>query len=391
MKTSNLLTFAAITAVISLVLSCGKSVKNDAVTNIVWKKNDYASLFKLGTAGKDSFLEVYNNDSSVLGKFFWGESDSVAGYRKISNRNRIVSLAAPYTFMLTELGVAGRIVGVDNLDYIGHPAWLQPAAEGKDISESGIADAYKKLEVYSKSGRLLPEKLKSVKPDVVIGYWTTPDDQEFAEGMTKKQIPFIWCQNWLENHPLGRSEWILAFGWITGNVSKAESLFTTIKTDYLKLAEQTKAADREEVITVAANVPYPNGSWFMPVKSDLLYTMVADAGAELIALDKDKSMATMSMEKAIGMVKNASIWINTDMYNNAKQLELDNPSVGSIKAFKDKHVYHYNSVKNNFRNPYWDRGNMYCNEVLADLITIINEMPDAGKSQQLHYYRNAFK
>ena len=102
-------------------------------------------------------------------------------------------------------------------------------------------------------------------------------------------------------------------------------------------------------------------------------------------------MATMSMEKAIGMVKNASIWINTDMYNNAKQLELDNPSVGSIKAFKDKHVYHYNSVKNNFRNPYWDRGNMYCNEVLADLITIINEMPDAGKSQQLHYYRNAFK
>lgn len=395
MKTSSVLTHAAITAVVSVVISvvssCGKAAKNDAVTNIVWKKNDYASLFKLGTAGKDSFMEVYNNDSSVLGKFFWGESDSVAGYRKINNRNRIVSLGAPYSFMLTELGMAGRIVGVDNLDYIGHPAWLEPAAPGKDISESGIADAFRKLEVYSKSGTLLPEKLTSVNPDVVIGYWTTPADQEFAEGMTKKKIPFIWCQNWLENHPVGRSEWILAFGWITGTGAKAESLYTAIKTDYLKLAEQAKAIDREEVMTVAANVPYPNGSWFMPVKSDLLYTMVADAGAELIALDKDKSMATMPMEKAIGMVKNANIWINTDMYSYAKQLALDNPSVSSVKAFKDKHVYHYNSVNNNFRNPFWDRGNMYCNEVLADLITIINEMPDAAKSQQLRYYRNAFK
>lgn len=390
MRALSFFTIAGIAAVSMWVASCSNASKTKDVTNIVWKKNDYATLFKLGTLEKDTFLEVYNNDSSVLGKYFWGISDSVSGYQKINRRNRIVCCSGPYNYMLTELGLIQRIVAVDNLNYIGHPAWLTPASEGQELSQSPIAESCKKPEVYTQSGTLSAEKLLAVKPDLVINYWTNPADQEYAETMTKKKIPFIWCQNWLENHPLGRSEWLLAFGWLTGTSQKADSIYTHIKNDYIAKCALVKSMKIQNPPAVAANVPYPNGTWFLPVKSDLLAQMVLDAGGRLIALDKDKSMAITPIEKAIALVKDADVWINVDMYSNAKSLLIDQPSVASIRAFKNQKVYHYNAVKNNNRNPFWDRGNLYCNLVLNDLITLFSKLPNPEESKKLQFYRSAF-
>ena len=387
--------------------SCGNSAKNEAATNIVWKKNKYATMFKVGRSSTDSFLEVYNDDGTVLGKFFWGSSDTISGYRKIKSRERLVSLAAPYTFMLSELGLASRIVAVDNLKFIGHPDWLELPTDWEDLpdlSEIPIKSSFRVPEVFGQSGELLPEKLLVVKPDLVFGFWVNPADQEFAEGMTKKQIPFVWCKNWLEAHPLGRSEWLIAFGWIAGKAEQSDSIFNRINTEYLSIAEQTKQLPKDKRLSVAANVPYPNGTWFVPVESDQLNQLVSDAGGELVVLKKAKVFAPTPLEKAIPMMQNTDVWINIDMYNKGENLAIDYPQVKKIKSYKNQNVYHYNTTKNNFRNPYWDRGNLYCNELLSDLSSIFNSvrsgssegtsLASGGKVTQakleLKYYRRAF-
>lgn len=390
-----------------LLSSCGNSGKNQSPTHIVWKKNSYATLFKVGTAEQDSFLEVYNDDGSMLGKFFWGNSDSVSGYRKITRRQRLVSMAAPYTYMLSELGLANRIVGVDNLKFIGHPTWLDLPKQWEDLSdlsELPLKPAYRLPEVFGESGELLPEKLMSVNPDLVFGFWVNPADQEFAEGMTKKRIPFVWCKNWLEAHPLGRSEWLIAFGWITGTAGKADSLYSQIRTRYQETAKQVQQIPKERRLSVAANIPYPNGMWFIPVESDQLRQLVADAGGDLVVLKKAKVFAPTPLEKAIPMMQNTDVWINIDLYDKGENLAIDYPQVKSIKAYKNRQVYHYNTTKNTFRNPYWDRGNLYCNELLSDLTAIFNRVrvetggnaqPDqsthaAQGAAVLKYYRKAF-
>ncbi len=376
--------FLILLGVSSLLFSCQSPAKKISTPKILWKTNSYATLFQLGTAANDSFIILKHPDGTVLSKVFWGESDSVAGFRKIPQRNRIVSLAAPFSYMIAELGGANKIVGIENKHFISHPYFLNANQEFN--SQLPIA------EVSGSDGNIIPEKLVQTNPDLVWGFWVNKGDQEFAEGMTKNKIPFLWCMNWLEAHPLGRSEWIKAFGWVLGTPEKSEKLFQSIQDQYNQIKSKSST---ENPCSVAANIPYPNGMWMIPVDKDLFNILVADAGGKLIAQPISKAASQTPIEKAVSIFQNAPIWINTDMYFSYEKLLIDQPKVASIVAFKNKQLYHYNLLNNqqiNMRNPFWDRANLYAYEILEDLQTLFNHVKKQGNqplpaNTPLHYYK----
>jgi iron complex transport system substrate-binding protein len=347
--------FAAIVCLAVLLGGCGQKQMSDRQNNIVWIKNAYATLFRVGHNGTDSFLELYADAKSkkIIGAFHWGQSKTIKGYEKLSNRNRIVSLSSIHTCMLASLNAHGALVGIESQHYVSHPK-LYNHPQLKSLPE------------VAPNGPIILEKLAFCNPTLLFGTLSSVEDKQAIERLGKGKFSVLWCNNHLENHPLGRSEWIIALGWVVGKSAIAQQQFNHIKKDYEALASEVQHSDHPtpKVIT---NCAY-NGVWFVPQHASYMGQFIRDAGGEPITVETGTGSNAVSIEKAIGLFVGADIWINTDLCNSLSCLASSDPRVTHIKAFQRGQVFHFNKqLRENGSNPYWDMGCLYPNHILRDL------------------------
>lgn len=359
MKKSNVhIAFTALFIGAICFWGCGEKNKAQRDNDIVWIKNDYATLFRLGYTDKDSFLELRSDPSTqkIVGRFFWGQSKSVSGFQKLTNRSRIVGLSAIHTGMLAELNAHSALVGVESTKYIAHPR----------LANNPLL---KSLSEVAPDGPIVPEKLALCRPNIVFGSITSIDDKQTVERLGKGKFAVLWCNSHLENHPLGRAEWLIAMGWAMGKSSVAQTTFKSVKSDYEKWAAEAEKT-KKTVPKVITNCVY-NGMWFVPQNASYMAQFIRDAGGEPITASVGSGSNVVSIEKAITLFRDADIWINTDLCNSMACLKSSDPRVVYIKAFRTGRAFHFNKqIQPNGSNPYWDMGCIYPNRVLADLFHI---------------------
>lgn len=371
-QTPKRLVIGAFTLCLLYIFACHSNPNLEVKSDIVWIKNDYASLFSLGCSESDSFLILYSGGKAktILGQFFWGTSSQISGYTKILTHKRIVSISAIHTAMIAELGQVHELAGIESKAYISHPliyneAILHPLIE------------------VAPNGSILPETVFLCKPDLFIGYFINGSDAALIDRIGKDKFPVLWCQNHLEPHPLGRAEWIRALSWILGKPIQGEQLFKHVKLDYERIREKARHVKFRP--KVASNLPY-NGHWFVPQQDAYQKQIVCDAGADLlVAPSRGTGTNTLGIEQAIRIFSKADIWINTDLCSSRDCLLAMDQRISSIKAFNNNRLYHYNKKLNpNGSNPYWDLGCIYPNLILQDLFMIFQDTAfDVEKS---HYY-----
>ena len=350
---------------------CGEKSKDRPADNIVWIKNQYATLFRVGYTTTDSFLELLSDPQTQksVGRFFWGRSESVRGYQKITDRHRIVSLSAIHTGMLTELNAHVDLVGVESKKYIAHPL----------LSNNSLL---KTLNEVAPDGPIAPEKLALCNPGILFGSITSLDDKQTIERLGKDKFAVLWCNNHLENHPLGRAEWLIAMGWAMGKSSVAQATFNAVRTDYEKWVTEAKKNTKISP-KVIVNCVY-NGMWFVPQNASYMAQFIRDAGGKPITAAVGSGSNVVSIEKAITLFREADIWINTDLCNSMACLKSSDPRVVYIKAFREGKAYHFNKqLQPNGSNPYWDMGCIYPNRILGDLFHIFR---DDFNSDSSNYY-----
>lgn len=283
----------------------------------------------------------------------------------------MASMSAIHSSILCELGLAKQICGIESKTYVSHSALT------KSIH-------FKTMVEFAPSGPIIPEKLALLKPDLLIGYTTNEADKTMIERLGNRKFPVIWCNNHLENHPLGRAEWIVALGWITHKPQFAQAIFNGVKSRYDKIVKQASAIAIAP--KVATNLCY-NGNWYVPQLQSYLTQTIIDAGGQPLTLRIQGSSSNMiGIEKAIELFKNADIWINPDLCTSIRCIGESDPRVGYIKAFKNKKIYHYNLHTNaKGTNPYWDMGCIYPDRILSDLFAIFHGQLDANKTT--YYYQ----
>ena len=350
---------------------CGEKSKDRPADNIVWIKNQYATLFRVGYTTTDSFLELLSDPQTQksVGRFFWGRSESVRGYQKITDRHRIVSLSAIHTGMLTELNAHVDLVGVESKKYIAHPL----------LSNNSLL---KTLNEVAPDGPIAPEKLALCNPGILFGSITSLDDKQTIERLGKDKFAVLWCNNHLENHPLGRAEWLIAMGWAMGKPSVAQAIFNAVRTDYEKWVTEAKKNTKISP-KVIVNCVY-NGMWFVPQNASYMAQFIRDAGGKPITAAVGSGSNVVSIEKAITLFREADIWINTDLCNSMACLKSSDPRVVYIKAFREGKAYHFNKqLQPNGSNPYWNMGCIYPNRILGDLFHIFR---DDFNSDSSNYY-----
>ncbi len=355
-----LLARTLVPAFIISLASCNRNHQN-LPSGIVWQSNSYSHLFKLGTKGKDSFLLIKNPEdtSRYLQVFHWGSTLEFPGVFHLQKNARTGSMSAVFSGMFELLNCANRIVCVDDVRYMSTPQCRRRIKKGE-------------IQSVAQAGNLNKEKLLSIKPDWVVAYYIDKREQENWLQVNKAGIPVIFCQNYLENHPLGRAEWLRVFGWLLGKAEQAEMEFRMIEEHYRQTAEAVKSLDDANP-TVFCNAPY-SGIWDVPAGKSYMAQLLDDAGANYLWKNESGTgKITLDIEKVFQKAAGADFWINPGACTNLQCITSSDRRLGMFEAVKNRMVY--NATELSYpegANAWWDYAVVRPDLALNDLAHIFH-------------------
>ena len=280
-----------------------------------------------------------------------------------------VERAAVYTSvhaaMAEKLGAAERVCGVCEPQYITSPGILKLIDEGR-IADLGLSTA--------------PdiEKIIDLDVDVIIA---SPFENSSYGAAEKLMVPIVEAADYMESHPLGRTEWILFYGLLFGKRAEADSILNITVDRYMEL--KALAADATERPTVLLERRY-GSSWAVPPAGSYIGQVHRDAGADYVFADITGTRSIpLSFETVYDKACDADIWMykyNAPGLGSYKGLEEEYAPYCNFRAFKEKRTYGCNTAE----TTYYDDITLHPDWLLEDLISIYH--PELLPDHENRYY-----
>ncbi|MCR5714344.1 MAG: ABC transporter substrate-binding protein [Bacteroidales bacterium] len=256
--------------------------------------------------------------------------------------------------MLQTLDVAGTIVAV---------------AEPEFISDSLIQEGIRLKQIASlgQAADMNLEPLLMSHPDILIVSPFEGSDYGAAE---QTGIPLVQCVNYMENTPLGRAEWIKFLAAFYDLSDKADTLFHGIAERYLRISEAAAAATSRP--TVFSEMKYGQ-TWSVPGGSSYMGRFFRDAGLDYLWRENRSTGSLMlSFETVYDKAGEGDFWVIKYHMDGDEltysQLARDYLPYTYFKAYRERHII----VCNTARRPYYERGLLQPDIVLADLVKLVH-------------------
>ena len=358
-----------------IALGCGKRNASNLPDGVTWTSPEYSNLFQFGYLKNDSFLAIRNptDTQSWMQVFHWGTKNSFPGCTTLKSRNRIASMSAVFSAMLEAIEEESRIICTDDTRFHTMPRCRKRIAKGL-ISSIGSGNVLNK------------EKLAGQKPDLVIAYFIDQQGKDEWTNFTKTGTPVLFCQNYLETHPLGRAEWIRAMGWLLGKPAQADAFFTMVKEHYQEL----QASIKEQVKikpTVFCNLPY-SGTWDLPSGGSYMATLFEDAGSDYLWNNtKGSGKITSEIESVFKKAKEADYWINPGACKDIRCITQTDQRLGLFRALKENGVYNATKISTpEGGNAWWDYAVIRPDLVLQDLAGIFHPDLETASTHSFTFF-----
>lgn len=340
---------------------------------------DYASGFQiLGVEGGESTLLRVKNpwqgaEELVSDLLILRDGEKIpsgfAGQVIEGAAERVVCMSSTYVAMMDALGEVKRVVGVSGLHFVAN----QYVSENTDL----IGDV-------GYDGNINYELLVSLDPDLVMIYGVN-GSSAMVKKLTELGIPYVYIGEYLEESPLGKSEWMVAIGEILGLRDKAVEVFGEIPRRYGEI-KRAIGNQIEKRVKVMINTPYLD-TWYMASTSSYVARLIKDAGGEYIYRDNNSNKSLpIDIEQAAVLASEADVWINVDGINSIGELSSRFSKFADIPCVLSGQVY-----KNDRRttigggNDFWESGVVYPDKVLADLVKVF--YPHLAHDYEFTYYR----
>lgn len=265
--------------------------------------------------------------------------------------------------LLEYLGELETLVGFPTTDYISSQA-ARARIDAGNIIDLGV-DASMNM-----------ESLIDLGPDLVMTYSVTGDFNQ--QGLIQKAgIPTLVNAEYLEEHPLGRAEWIKLVGLLYNKQDMADSIFSEIEARYLEAAEL--AQSQPERPSAFSGVVYGD-TWFLPGGKNYASKILSDAGIDYLwKSDNNHGFLELSFESVFDVAQEADLWIGMASYSTLHQIAEADSRYTSFKAFQDGNLHNYTKRVNPFGgNEYLELGYLRPDLIIKDLIKIAHPtaLPD---------------
>jgi len=272
---------------------------------------------------------------------------------------RLACLSSTHIGMMTELDLRENIVAVSNLKYIydSQLKRMSPLAVGE---EQGID----------------VEKVVKSAAEVVI--YSAFSSSFVKEKVLKKLgIQCIPNFDWREIQPLGRAEWILFYGYLTGQQKRAKLKFDEICQNYEKIKNSFDSSDSLQ--TLSGNIT--GDFWYAPAGESYHAQLMRDAGLSYIfSNEKGTGSLAYSFEKILGISSEINLWLNPG-FKAKQEIIQSHPKSNMLPILGQSSLFCYTHNS----NKYWERSACRPDLVLADYLEL--KKGDNMDSKKLIFYK----
>lgn len=275
----------------------------------------------------------------------------------------IAALSSTQIGMLQKLNAINAISAVSNKNYIYEPALLDMITSGKVIS---LGD----------EGNIPVESIIRSRSKYVI-FSDFGNDFPHMKQLADLGIICIPNPDWQETHPLGKAEWIKFFGFLTGNKTKAYTLFLETSASYNNLLKLTAKIKQKPLVTSGNMI---GDIWYAPAGNSYNALLLKHAGAEyLYSSSKGTGSTERSAEQVIIENQKTVFWINPG-FTSKKEILQNFPKAKHLRFFEGSNIFCYSSQMNKF----WERSASEPHHVLEDLIRIFH--PEILPDGKMYFY-----
>ena len=364
-------------AIVWCMCACGTSSNIDDYNLAVYTPT-YATGFRIvGAESKQSTIirvtnpwQSANDVETMLFIARGGEKvpDGFRGQVLHSDAKRIVCMSSSHIAMLDVMESVGNVVGVSGKDFITNP---YIAANRHSIADVGY------------DSNINFELLVAQRPDIVLLYGVT-GACSMQSKLEELGIPYIYIGEYVEEDPLGKTEWLIVIAEIIGKREQGIAYFSEVPKRYNHLKSMAADAILPQP-KVMLNTPYAD-SWFMPSTSSYLARLIADAGGDYIYKKNTSNHSQpIDIEEAALLTTEADIWLHVEGVSSLKDLRQQYPKFAKMPCVQRGEIY--NCDKRSILgggNDYWELGVVQPDVVLRDLIKIFH--PELV-SEEFVYYR----
>ena len=272
--------------------------------------------------------------------------------------DRMSVLATVYVGHVQALDLYDQLVGMSHLNYTSDQRALRQVENGytKEI-QTGTS--------------LNIESLLMLKSDVVFTSAMGNPQFDAHPQLQRARQPVVVTAGYMEEHPLGRSEWIKFTAAFFDKEVEAAEIFDRISSEYNRLTNLVKRAESRP--TVVANAPF-GGVWHVPGGRSYTAQAIADAGGDYVFSD-DRSVGGVpkDFESVYFRAGSANFWLHPGPSRSLASLIGLDERFNRFNAFEEGRVFNNTlRVNANGGNDVWERGTLHPEEVLADLIAILH-------------------
>ncbi|MGI9525665.1 MAG: ABC transporter substrate-binding protein [Weeksellaceae bacterium] len=346
---------------ISFIISC----KKEAKTTLPAKETkqiplSYASSFTIDSTDQALVYTIMNN----------GVQKKVSiDYNKLPFDN-LVTTSASATAYLDALGETDHIKAAYDVNWIYNEN-LHNQIKNKQTQDLGNSNG---MEL---------EQLLQLNPDAIIVF-SDPNKIQLYNQLEESGIQVIYVDEYLEQTPLGKAEFLKFYGLLTGKYTQANELFNQIERNYTDLKEKVHTVENKP--TILANV-MRGDIWYLPGGKSFSAQFFADAGGNYLwKEDSTEGSINLDFEQVYDRAKDAEFWFNASDYKTLSQLNDAHKNHSWFQAYKEGNVYSFAKRTNeNGANDFFETGTVRPDLVLKDLISIMH--PEVLPNHDLYFYQ----
>lgn len=271
----------------------------------------------------------------------------------------VTVMSGTHIAFLDLIGETDKICGVGSFRLIKNEK-IKKKIDSGEVRETGTNGNYKQ------------EQFLALNPDVA--FMTPYQDQSVAK-LREMGIPVVPVADYMENHPLGRAEWLRFMSYFFQKQDYADSIFRSTAKKYQALSSRFDTL--KERPAIFSGKPY-GGIWYQPGGQSYIARLFKNAGADYLWSDKEASGALpLDFETVYAKAANADFWrlvVKSEQPYDYEALLREDERYADFEAFRQGNII----VCNVADVPYYEVAPTEPDVVLADLIKHLHQgaLPD---------------
>ena len=323
--------------------------------------NHYAKGFSITHGENYTTVVAYSpwQNGAVLETYYLVKSDSIStprdGLKLRVPIRRLTVTSCTHIGFLKALGELETVYGICSPEIVYNREVFSPS-DGHEVMNVGDA--------------MTPdvERILRTAPDAVM-VSTYAQGDAATEKMRSLALPIIYNNEWTENDPLARAEWIRFVGAFCDCLPLADSIFGEVEKAYNTLKSGTENISEHRTIMSGNNF---RGTWYMPAGSTYMGVLFRDAGADYFySSDTSHFSIPLGIETVIHNFANADVWVGCPASSLAELAQMDEKHTW-FKSYKSGEVYNFaRRTTATGGNDFWETGVVRPDYILSDLIHIL--------------------